>query len=139
MKKLCGFNLWMLLTVGLLLCGFAALALAGGMPGTKRGDMIQNLTGIAPTKGQSGCVTQAITKGLIQGRYSSMSGYQAYEGEVVTAAGAAEPVKWEIDGTQVATGPNFKFTNNAGTAYSRAVQRVYSASSRSLTSCTRRQ
>ncbi len=100
---------------------------------------IQNLKALAPAKGKSGCVTQAITKGTIQGQYSSVSGYLGYSGEVVTSAGAAEPVKWELDGTQVATGAAFEFTNPQGNTYSRAVQRVYSASSRSLTSCTRRQ
>ncbi len=93
---------------------------------------------VAPEKGQSGCNTQTITKGAIQGKYSSVSGYGFYSGEVVTATGAAEPVKWELDGTQVATGPAFEFVNSRGAEYSRAVQRVYSAASRSLTSCTRR-
>lgn len=100
---------------------------------------ITNLTALAPEKGQSGCNTQTITKGLIQGKYSSVGGYTGYSAEVVTAAGAAEPVKWELDGVQMATGNKFEFTNNRGTTYSRAVQRVYSAVGRALTSCTRRQ
>jgi hypothetical protein len=99
---------------------------------------IQNLKALAPVKGKSGCVTQTLTKGTF-GTYTSVAGYVGYSAEVVTAAGAAEPVKWELDGAQVATGPSFDFTNSQGSAFSRAVQRVYSASSRSLTSCTRRQ
>ena len=131
------FNLLVLLMM-VTIIALAAIAFAGGMPGTKRGDIIQNLTGIAPTKGASGCVTQSITKGTF-GTYTTMTGYTGYEAEVVTAAGAAEPVKWELDGTQVAAGSSFKFTNSGTNTYARAVQRVYSAVSRSLTSCTRRQ
>lgn len=98
---------------------------------------IQNVTGMAPTKGASGCVTQAMTKGPF-GNNTTMSGYMQYEGEVVTAAGAAEPVKWKLDGTQVSVGPSFKMTNPGGTTYSRATQEVYSAASRTLTNCGRR-
>lgn len=131
------FNLIALLILAAIFA-IGAIALAGGMPGTKRGDMIQNLKGIAPTKGKSGCVTQTITKGTF-GTYTSVDGYQAYSAEVVTAAGVAEPMKWELDGTQVATGSSFEFTNDAGSTYKRAVQRPYSAAGRALTLCVRRQ
>ncbi|MBT0666337.1 hypothetical protein KI809_18675 [Geobacter pelophilus] len=100
---------------------------------------IQNLKALAPAKAASGCNTQAITKGYIQGQHSSVNGYLGYSAEVVTAAGVAEPVKWELDGTQVASGPDFEFTNPQGSTYGKAKQKVYSAASRSLTSCTRRQ
>lgn len=98
---------------------------------------IQNATGMAPTKGKSGCVSQAITKGTF-GNNTTLTGYMQYEGEVVTAAGAAEPVKWKLDGTQVAVGPSFKMVNENGSAYSRATQEVYSGASRTLTNCGRR-
>jgi hypothetical protein len=100
---------------------------------------IQNLKALAPTKGKSGCVTKTMTKGTFD-TYTSVDGYLGYSAEVVTAAGAAEPVKWELDGTQVATGASFEFTNPQGNTFKRAVQRVYSAqTARALTSCTRRQ
>jgi hypothetical protein len=98
---------------------------------------IQNATGMAPTAAASGCVTQTLTKGTF-GTYTGLSGYMQYEAEVVTAAGVAEPVKWQLDGTQVATGSSFKMVNPSGTAYSRAVQQPYSAVGRALTLCVRR-
>lgn len=100
---------------------------------------IQNLKALAPAKGKSGCVTMTMTKGVF-GTYTSVDGYLGYSAEVVTAAGVAEPVKWELDGAQVASGASFEFTNPQGNTFKRAVQRVYSAATaRALTSCTRRQ
>lgn len=131
------------------LCGILILTLTVGAMASGRypwtgGSLtvakeIPNLTALAPEKGKSGCVTMTATKGTF-GVYTSVSGYVGYKAEVVTAAGVAEPVKWELDGTQVATGPSFEFTNSRGNTYSRAVQRIYSAqTARALTSCTRRQ
>jgi len=130
------FSTLILITASVAAMGVAAMA--GGLPHTPGNTIIQNLNGIAPTKGNSGCVTFTGTKGTF-GSYTSVKGFTGYEAEVVTAAGAAEPVQWELDGTQVAVGSSFKFTNNEGNTYSRAVQRVYSAPSRTLKSCTRRQ
>lgn len=98
---------------------------------------IQNVTGMAPTKGVSGCTTKAMTKGTF-GNNTTLTGYMQYEGEVVTAAGAAEPVKWKLDDTQVAVGSTFKMTNENGSTYSRVTQEVYSGASRTLTNCGRR-
>jgi hypothetical protein len=132
-----------LIIAGCLILATAAMALAAGRYPWTAGALtvakeVTSKPPVAPEKGQSGCNTQTITKGAIQGKYSSVAGYVSYSADVVTAAGAAEPVKWELDGTQVATGPGFEFVNSRGTEYSRAVQRVYSAVARSLTSCTRR-
>lgn len=117
---------------------FTAAMAAGNYPWTKNKTLVPNVTGSSPVAGQSGCTTLAITKGAIQGRYSSMDGYVAYEGEVVTAAGAAEPVTWELDGTPVKVGPTAGFTNSGSNTYKRAVARVYSTASRTLKSCVRR-
>lgn len=127
------------LTLGILVV-MAAVALAGtklGYDSSRPAVPIQNVTGMAPAKGKSGCVTGTFTKQPF-GTYTSLTGYMQYEGEVVTAAGAAEPVTWELDGTPVAVGSNFKMTNDGGAAYSRAVQRPYSAAGRTLKSCVRR-
>jgi|GEM_PF-3812785 len=132
------FNLFILIALVALVALAATAFAAGNLPWTKNKTLLQNLTGIAPVKGQSGCTTKAITKGTF-GSYTTVTGFTGYEGEVVTATGAAEPVKWELDGTQVATGSSFKFTNSGGSTYARAVQRVYSAPSRTLTGCVRRQ
>jgi hypothetical protein len=125
----------------LLIASIAVAAMAGTKipyDSTSRPAVpIQNVTSMAPTKGASGCVTKAMTKGSF-GNTTTMTGYMQYEAEVVTAAGAAEPVKWKLDGTQVAVGPNFKMTNEGGAAYSRAALDVYSAASRNLTHCGRR-
>ena len=124
----------------MLLCSMAIFAFAGTkLPydSSKPAVPIQNATGMAPLKSASGCITQTLTKGAF-GTYTGLSGYMQYEAEVVTAAGAAEPVKWKLDGTQVATGSSFKMVNPSGTAYSRAVQQPYSAVGRALTICVRR-
>lgn len=127
-------------TIGIAGGAFAA----GNFPWTKNKALIDNLNGIAPAKDdagvmQSGCNTQTVTKGAIQGKYSSVEGYTGYSAEVVDSAGAAVSVKWELDGTQVKTGSSFEFINSGSNTYKRAVQRVYSAPARALTSCTRRQ
>lgn len=133
MKKIIALTLGILIAMAAIAIAAPKLTYDGSRPPVP----IQNVTGMAPAKGKSGCVTQAITKGTF-GTYTSMSGYLQYEGEVVTAAGAAEPVKWKLDGTQVSAGPSFKMTNEGASTYSRAVQEVYSGASRSLTSCVRR-
>ena len=123
-----------------LICSMAFAAMAATkLPydSSKPAVPIQNVTGMAPAKGKSGCVTGTFTKQPF-GTYTSLSGYMQYEAEVVTAAGAAEPVTWELDGTPVAVGSSFKMTNEGGAAYSRAVQRPYSAAGRTLKSCVRR-
>lgn len=132
------FKLILLLVAVMVLAIISMALAAGNFPWTKNKQLAPNVTAIAPEKGQSGCVTQAITKGTF-GTYTSMEGYLSYDAEVTTAAGAAEPVKWELDGTHLASGPSFKFTNTGASTYKRAVQRVYSAASRSLSSCVRRQ
>lgn len=128
----------------LILSVLAATAFAAGRLPWTTGSAnvateIQNLKALAPDKGASGCVTQTITKGAIQGQFSSVDGYSGYSAEVVDSAGAAVNVKWLLDGTQVHVGSTYEFTNHRGNTYSRAVQTVYSGASRSLTSCTRRQ
>jgi len=124
----------------LLVCSMALSAFAGTKipyDSSRPAVPIQNVTGMAPTKAASGCVSQAITKGTF-GNNTTLSGYFQYEGEVVTAAGAAEPVKWKLDGKQGAVGSSYKMVNENGSAYSRGVQEVYSAASRTLTNCGRR-
>lgn len=128
----------LLMTVMMILAIATAAFAAGNFPWTKNKQLAPNVTAIAPEKGQSGCVTQAITKGPF-GTYTSVDGYLSYEAEVTTAAGAAEPVKWKLDGTRVASGPSFKFTNTGASTYKRAVAETYSAASRNLTKCVRRQ
>lgn len=124
----------------ILLCSMAIAAIAATkVPYDSSSPHVplQNGTGMAPTKGASGCTTKAMTKGIF-GSNTTLTGYMHYEGEVVTAAGAAEPVKWKLDGTQVAVGSTFKMTNENGSTYSRGVQEVYSGASRTLTNCGRR-
>lgn len=129
------------ITFGIVLAMTVTALAAGKLPYTAGSSavatQIQNLTGSAPEKTASGCTTRTMTKGTF-GTYTTI-GYVHFEGEVVTAAGAAEPGKWKLDGTQVAVGPTFQFTNNRGTTYTTAAMDVYSAASRSLTSCRRRQ
>lgn len=125
-----------------LICLMAVTAFAAGrLPYTAGSSAvalpIQNLTGSAPDKAASGCTTKDITKGTF-GTYTT-AGFVAFEGEVVTAAGAAEPVKWKLDGTQVAVGSSFKMINHRGTTYTTAAMDVYSSTSRSLTGCRRKQ
>ena len=129
-----------ILLSAMLICSMALAAFAGTKipyDSSKPAVPIQNMTGMAPTKASSGCVTKAMTKGTF-GNNTTLTGYIQYEGEVVTATGAAEPVKWELDGKQIAVGSSYKLTNEGGAAYSRGVQRVYSAASRTLTNCGRR-
>jgi len=135
-------NMILLMVAILILAAVSIVFASGRFPWTSGSSTvakeINNLNGIAPEKGKSGCVNLTATKGTF-GTYTSVAGYTGYEANVVTAAGAAEPVIWELDGVPVKAGPEFAFTNSRGTAYSRAVQRIYSAASRTLKSCVRRQ
>lgn len=98
---------------------------------------IQNLSGLAPTKGKLRCDTTALTKASFKG-YSTV-GHLGHEIQVVDTAGAPVNVKWSLDGVQTWIGSVFKFTNAGGTTYTKATFQPYSAASRSLTSCTLRQ
>lgn len=109
---------------------------------------IPNVTRISPVKGQSGCVTTQITKGAVQGQYSSMDGYLSHEAEVYTiysSMATQRPrltpavVDWKLDGTPVAVGPTFGFTNSRTNSFKRATQEIYSGVKRTIRSCTRRQ
>src|SRR6185369_9178264 len=110
---------------------------------------IQNVTAIAPAKLKSGCVTTAATKGAIQGQYSSIDGYHAYETDVFTiyssaATQLANPrdamVMYEVDGVMMAIAHTFRMTNSGGSTYKRAVQKVYSSpKKRTFSTCIRRQ
>jgi len=124
----------------MLLCSMGVYAIAGTKipyDSSRPAVPIQNVTGMAPLKAKSGCITQATTKTPF-GTYTSLSDYMQYEAEVVDSAGAAVSVKWKLDGTQVATGSSFKMVNERGNTYSRAVAQPYSTASRSLTLCGRR-
>ena len=98
---------------------------------------IQNLGALAPTKGKLRCDTTALTKASFKG-YST-AGYLGNTIQVVDAAGAPVNVKWSLDGVQTWIGSIFTFTNAGGTTYTKAAFQPYSATSRSLTSCTVRQ
>lgn len=133
---------------------FSVALAAGNYPWTKNKQLAPNVTAIAPAKtdagvSQSGCVTTATTKGAIQGQFSSVAGFVAYETEVFTiyssaATQLANPqpvmVMYEVDGVMMAIGHNFRFTNSGSNTYTRAVQKAYSSpKKRTFVSCVRRQ
>lgn len=92
MKKL---SILQILLLVALLIGFAAMAYAA-MPGTKRGDLIQNLKGISPAPAGSACTSITATKGTIAtvapGTYTAME-YSATDG-----TGTALAVKRKYNG-----------------------------------------
>jgi len=98
---------------------------------------IQNLNALAPTKAKLRCDTTALTKAPFKG-YSTQ-GHLGNEAQVVDATGAAVRVKWYLDGVLAWIDSVFSFTNPAGTAYTNLSFAPYSAASRNLTSCVKRQ
>lgn len=125
------------LSLALVLACAGVVFAGGGLPWTRSKTLIQNMNGQAPELAKSGCVTTMVTKGTIQGQYSTLTGSVDYEAEVVDSAGAAVPVKWEVDGKQIAYRSSLRLTNSGADTYSKAIQRAPSSASRSLTSCTR--
>ena len=98
---------------------------------------IQNLNASAPTKSKLRCDTSSFTKATFSG-YTT-AGHLGVESQVVDTAGAPVNVKWLLDGVQAWIGSTFSFTNPAGATYSKVAFQPYSATGRSLTSCTKRQ
>lgn len=98
---------------------------------------IQNLNALSPVKSKLRCDTAAYTKAAFNG-YTATS-YLGNEAQVVDSTGAAVRVKWFLDGVLAWIDSTFSFTNHGGTSYSKVHFQPYSATSRSLTSCIKRQ
>ena len=145
-----------IMIVVVALCGMATMttAMAGGnFPWTKNKQLAPNVTSIAPAKDdagvlQSGCVSTVLTKGAVQGKYSSVDGYVSHEAEVYTiyssmATQRPRPtpavVDWKLDGTPIAVGSSFKVSNSGANTFKRVTQEIYSGVKRTVRSCTRRQ
>jgi hypothetical protein len=134
MKKLICLTLLTLITfVGIVCAADKMLYDSKSKPAVA----IQNLGALAPVKEKLRCDTTAMTKSPFKG-YTT-AGFLGHELQVVDAAGAPVNVKWTLDGVLAWIGSTFSFTNPAGTTYSKAAFQPYSATSRSLTSCTKRQ
>ena len=133
----------------LVLMGFFIMAMigsalaAGNLPWTKNRQLVPNITSIAPatddTTGatKARCDTVTGTKEVFKS-YTT-AGYVRNDFEVVDAAGTPVPVKWLLDGTQVAIGSTFSFANPGGGIYQNVSFKPYSAVPRALTSCRRPQ
>ncbi len=129
------------LIIGIVIMAMSAVCAmaAGNLPWNtgKPAVQVQNLKGIAPAAGKSRCDTDTGTK-AIQRSYSS-AGYLGIEAAVVDSAGSPVAVKWEENGKQVWIGSTYSATNSQGNSFSTVTYKGYSAASRTLGSCVRRQ
>jgi len=122
----------------ILTIAIATIVIAAGRQAYDRSRApLQNLNSIAPSTGSNRCDTTTKTKGTFK-TYTA-TGYIGIEAEVVDSAGAPVNVKWRLDGVQVGVGSKLAITNNGGNTFTNASYDGYSAASRSLNSCIRRQ
>ena len=127
-----------LLTLSITLA-LAAVALAAGkIPYDRARTPMPNLKSIAPEVAKSRCDTVTVTKGIFK-TYST-AGYIGIVVDAVDSTGAPVNGKWFLDGRQVGVGAApFEATNASGSAFSSVRFDGYSAASRSLDFCIRRQ
>lgn len=126
-----------------LLISAAVTFAAGTLPwsGGQSGAQVQNLKAIAPTAGKSRCDTSASsTKGVYKNY--SVSGYLGATATVTDSAGAAVPVVWKENDTEVWVGSTYDVVNNQNGTQPVTTLRfdqLSSATKRTLKSCVRRQ
>ena len=123
----------------LVLAVISTSALAAGTYwGTKQGTVIQNIKEQSPDVAKSRCDSVTATKGIFK-TYTT-AGWYSIEADAVDNAGTAVKTKWYLNGKQVGvgTGP-FKIGNKNGTDHSSLGFGGYSAASRTLDFCIRRQ
>lgn len=133
MKKLLCF------TLGILIACAGLVLAAGDMPYHK-GEIVQNVKGIATSTSLSRCDTVIGTKGVFK-TYTT-AGYRAAEAEVYDSTGTATTVKWYLDGKLIAIGPSVALTNPDRSdlnQFKTLAYGAYSTTSRALDSCRRGQ
>lgn len=136
MRFSCKHVVMLAILATLALAGLAAAS--GKIPYDRVRTPVQNLKTIAVEVAKSRCDSVTKTKGTF--RSYSTAGYIGIEIDAVDSTGTPVKGRWYLDGRQVGVGSSpFAVTNASGSAFSTARFDGYSAPSRTVEFCIRRQ
>jgi len=131
-------TLTMLAALAILICFGSIVFASGKVPYDRSRVAMPNLKSIAPEVAKSRCDSVTVTKGTFKS-YTT-AGYIGIEVDAADSTGAPVKGKWYLDGRQVGVGAApFAAVNGSGTSFSTVRFDGYSAASRTLDFCIRRQ
>ncbi len=128
----------MLAALAILICFGSIVFASGKIPYDRSRNPMPNLKSIAPEVAKSRCDSVTVTKGTFKS-YTT-AGYVGIAVDAADSTGAPVKGKWFLDGRQVGVGAGpFEVTNASGSAFSTFRFDGYSAASRAVDFCIRRQ